>query len=73
MKPSIDGLIRVNVYKLVSDGIEAPIRFGINRAFKHSERGLTSEEVYRLEDTISQELLNWICETFRFDEENDGD
>lgn len=73
MKPSIDGPIRVNVYKLVSDGIEAPIRFGINRAFKHSERSPTDDEIARLEDCVNQELLNWFCETFRFDEENDGD
>lgn len=73
MKPRINGLIRVNIYKLVSESLEAPLRYGIRRAFKHSGPALTDEEITRLVDAQETELLNWFCETFRFDEENDGD
>ena len=69
MKPVADGVIHVNIYRLVSDGIEAPIRFGINRAFKHDAPSLTDAQAERLEDAIHTELLNWFCETFRFDED----
>ena len=69
MKPKIDGLIRVNVYKLVLESLEAPLRYGISRAFKHSGPAITDEEITRLVDAQETELLNWFCETFRFDED----
>ena len=69
MRQNIEGLIRVNVYRLVADGIEAPLRYGIRRAFKYSGPAISDEEIERLVDAQSQELLNWFCETFRFDED----
>ena len=73
MKTRAEGVIRVNIYRLVEDGIEGPLRHGIRRAFKHDGPGLSDEQIERLVDAQSHELLNWFCETFRFDEENDGD
>mgnify|MGYP000867255165 CR=1 FL=1 len=69
MKPRIDGLVRVNVYKLVSEGIEAPLHFGIGRALKHGGPSMSDKEIERLVDAQMHELMNWFCETFRFDED----
>ena len=73
MKPRAEGVIRVNVYRLVADGIENPLRCGIRRAFKHDGPWLSDEQIERLVDAQAHELLNWFCEAFRFDGENDGD
>lgn len=72
MKRDVHGCITVNVYKLVSDGIEAPIRLGINRAFKYSANEPSDEDRGRLEDSLHNELMIWFCDTFRFDGDSNG-
>ena len=56
----------VDTYRLISDGLEAPLRYGVRRAFKHSGPSLTDEEIDRLVAAQETELMNWFCETFRF-------
>lgn len=56
---------RPKTYQLLADGIEAPLRYGIRRAFKHSGPDLTDEEVTRLVEAQARAVLDWICETFR--------
>lgn len=58
----------VDVYRLLSDGIAAPLRYGVRRAFKHTGPSLTDEEIDRLVEAQGDELMNWFCETFRFPE-----
>lgn len=69
MKPAASGMMRVRVYPLVANGLGAPIRFGINRALKHGDTALSNEEIDRIVDCCENELLNWFCDTFSFDEE----
>lgn len=58
----------VDVYRLLSDGLEAPLRCGIRRAFKHSGPALSDEEIDRLVEAQENELMNWFCDTFQFPE-----
>lgn len=67
---SRDGALRVNVWRLLDDGIEGPIRLGINRAFKYDALTLTDEQQHRLEDTLHHELMLWFAETFLFGDED---
>ena len=56
----------VDVWSLISDGLDAPLRYGIRRAFKHAGPALTDDEIDRLVAAQASELLNWFGETFRF-------
>lgn len=56
---------RPKVYPLLADGLEAPLRYGIRRAFKHAGPDLTDEEIDRLVEAQREEILGWICEAFR--------
>lgn len=56
----------VDTYRLISDGIEAPLRYGIRRAFKHSGPSLADEEIERLVQAQADALMSWFCEAFRF-------
>lgn len=57
----------VNVYALIADGLDAPLRYGIRRAFKHAGPALSDEEIDRLVAAQEHELLGWFCETFKLD------
>lgn len=58
----------VDVYRLISDGIEGPLRHGVYRAFKHDVLSLTDAQIDRLVEAQENELMNWFCDTFRFPE-----
>jgi len=66
-KPKATGTLRVNVWNLLDDGLEAPIRGGLYRAQKHSEWSLTKEQEDIITDKVHEYLLNWFSETFDFD------
>jgi len=56
----------VDTYRLISDGLEAPLRYGIRRAFKHSGPDLSDEEIDRIVEAQHDALMLWFCEVFRF-------
>ena len=58
----------VDTYRLVADGIEAPLRYGIRRAYKHATGpGPSDAEIERIVEEQSRALLDWFCETFRLE------
>ncbi len=59
---------RPKVYPLLADGLDAPLRYGIRRALKHTGPSLSDEEIGRLVEAQREEILNWICEAFRVPE-----
>lgn len=59
----------VDTYRLISDGIEAPLRYGLRRAYKHATEpgpGPSDEEIDRIVAAQHDALMIWFCETFRF-------
>lgn len=60
---------KVNHYNLFADGIEAPLRYGINRFLKYSDVGLTDAQIGSLIEKLEHELTNWFCETYDLGDE----
>lgn len=58
----------VDVWGLVSDGIEAPLRYGMQRGIKHMDTNLTDEQINRILEQQHLELMSWFADTFRFPE-----
>ena len=59
----------VDHYRLFSDGIEAPLRFGIRRALKHSPLAIFDAEIERICERQHDELVSWFCETYKLGED----
>ena len=66
--PKATGTLRVNVYALLEDGIDGPLRAGLARAYKHSDSAPSFEETERLIQQQHTYLMNWFSEVFLFDE-----
>jgi hypothetical protein len=58
----------VDHYKLFSDGIEAPLKWGIRRALKHSDLVISDEQIERICERQHDELTMWFCDAYRLDE-----
>lgn len=58
----------VDTYRLISGGIEAPLRYGIRRAFKYAGEPPSDEEIDRIVEQQHDALMLWFCEAFRFPE-----
>lgn len=58
----------IDYYRLFCDGLEAPLRFGINRGLKHIDHNLTDKQIDYIVGRQHQELMNWFCETFKLDD-----
>ena len=57
----------VDTYRLISDGLEGPLRYGLRRAYKHAaEPGPSDEEIDRIVEAQHDALMIWFSETFRF-------
>lgn len=72
MSLKIEGVLRVNIWRLLDDGVEGPLRYGIHRAFKHSDNELNDATIERIVNAQHDALMNWFSETFAFDDGNDG-
>lgn len=60
------GVLRVNVYAVLSDCVEEGIGRGLNRADKHAVDPLTEEQRARLLDIVENTVMAAICEKFDF-------
>jgi len=58
----------VDVYRLLSDGLEGPLRYGLRRAFKHDVLSLTHQQEERLIGAQHDALMLWFSDTFQFPE-----
>jgi len=56
----------VDTYRLISDGLEDPLRYGIRRAFKYAGTPPSDEEIDRIVAAQHDALMLWFCDTFRF-------
>ena len=61
----------VDVWALISDGIDGPLYGGFRRGIKHSSLDITEEEIQRIIEQQNIYLMNWFAETFRFDDGHD--
>lgn len=59
--------MKANEYKVMREAVEAGVRFGVRRAYKHSDR---EEPTESQQEYIAEEVLNSICEWFTFGENN---
>lgn len=58
----------VDVYGLISDGLEGPLRGGSHRGIKHIACNLTQEQIDHVLEQQHRYLMDWFCETFQFPE-----
>jgi hypothetical protein len=58
----------VDTYRLISDGIEAPLKGGFLRGIKHLDTNLTDQQIEWICEQQQSYLMDWFCETFRFEE-----
>lgn len=60
--------MRAKEYLVMSEAVLSGVRFGVRRAFKHSENApqLTETQI----DVLADEVMNSICEWFEFSDTN---
>lgn len=63
-KPKITGTIKANCYAVLERAVEDGIEFGWNRAHKHTD----SPDPETLKGQIGLEVMNAICEFFKFED-----
>lgn len=63
----------VDVWRLISDGIEGPLRGGFRRGIKHSDLDITDEEIERIIEAQNDYIMIWFSETFFFPGPSEGD
>lgn len=56
----------VDVYRLIDEGIDDSLRYGLRRAFKYAGEPPSDEESERIVREQHAALMGWLCETFRF-------
>ena len=69
MKPHACGCLRVNVYRLLVDGLESPLHAGLRHALKHLDSGLSDDVINRIVEQQENELLSWFCDHFHLEDE----
>ena len=67
-KSEVAGSMKVNAYVVLCRALEEGIAVGWNRAHKHTAS--PTEEA--IKDSIENEVLNAICEFFKFDGQEDA-
>ena len=55
--------MRANEYKVMREAVETGVRFGVRRAYKHTDKEEPSVEQ---QEYMVEEILNSICEWFTF-------
>ena len=65
-KARFRGVIRVNVYRVVSDAVEVGALRGVRRAFKHTER--PSDEA--IAEAVENAVMGALCEVLEFSDED---
>ena len=61
--------MKSDYYKLISRAVEEGITFGLNRAYKHTP----TPKRETIDDSIHQEIMNALCEVFKFSDSSDED
>jgi hypothetical protein len=64
-KRKVEAAIRINGYEIVSRAVEEGVRYGWNRAHKHTDAPDEETAV----DVIHQAVINELCEVLTFTEE----
>ena len=59
--------LRMRAYGIVEGAIEPAIRYGIHRAYKHSEKSLTDQEIESLVSEIENAIMNELSELIDWD------
>lgn len=59
--------IRVDLYRIVADAVDAGVAYGTMRAFKHTNTPSTEA----IEDAVSNAVMNELCDVLMFDEATD--
>lgn len=60
--------VKVNAFGIVAEAVEAGVKYGLNRAYKHTDK--PTREV--MEEAVSHAVLNELCEVLMFDDRVDG-
>jgi len=63
-KAQVVGTIRINAYDIVRRAVEEGVRYGWNRAHKHTDKPDEAAILEHIENAVLTEL----CEVLKFDE-----
>ena len=64
--------IKVRLYPLVAEAVEGGVRYGLRRLFKHESGPFGEDAVLERADTVTQAVLNELCDLIEFDPEDNG-
>lgn len=64
-------VVRVRLYPLVADCVEAAVRYGIRRVYKYNGAALDEDALLQRADTISDAVLSDLTELIEFDPERE--
>lgn len=65
--------MRVKEYPVLVQAIEDGAAFGVRHAFKHDENPPDDDKMEYIIQSVVQEVLNYICESFDLDERGASD
>ncbi len=63
----VEGTVKLDGYRVISEAIELGISCGIRRADKHAEDPLTDLQRARVQDHVEIEVMNALCEILKFE------
>jgi folate-dependent phosphoribosylglycinamide formyltransferase PurN len=63
----VRGIIRVNTYDVIARAVEEGVKYGLNRAYKHTEKPSRED----MESHVAQAVVNELCEVLIFDGPDD--
>lgn len=64
--------MKAKEYDVMRMAVEAGIRLGIRRHYKHRDTCPTDEEIEQLANTIEDNVMTSVCEWFTFEEREDA-
>jgi len=64
MKTKVKGSVRIDAYEVIVSAVESGVKYGINRAHKHTDKPSCEQ----IECEVTQAVLNSLCEVLVFDE-----
>lgn len=66
-RKAVIGRVKCNTFAVMDDAVEAGVRTGVVRAFKHRDDRPTDEAEEALIEHCQREVMSAICEKFSFE------
>lgn len=65
-KVALVSSVKIDAYKIIDDAVESSVRYGFDRAHKHTDK---PDKEHIIEE-IHRQVMSNLCEIFKFEDEN---